>query len=373
MKVSAKQLSSVIAKLYDAALRPELWGDFLRDIAELAHGDSAAVVIQDYRDQSHNVYQQAFVPAKALEDYHRYYGTIDAWSARGEAITDTTWVGTSEMLCPSTELEKTEYYNDFLLKHGISHALFSFIERTSTRVMNLSVYRGSRAGEFPEWGVEMMALLQPHLKRALVLNAHLINAEHRSQSLAFVADASSQKILFLSATGKVIFANRGALSLLKRGDGLTIQSDRLRSDNQSDNARLEKVIRETAATSNGLGLAPGDCVSISRRAGSDLQILITPLPLRMNAAGGAAMVVFIIDPADRILTRNELLQSAFGLTAAEARLACMIAGGQSMEEIADELSVTRNTLKTQLRNVYSKMEINKQHQLTSLVMQLPQY
>lgn len=44
-----------------------------------------------------------------------------------------------------------------------------------------------------------------------------------------------------------------------------------------------------------------------------------------------------------------------------------------MEEITHELSVTRNTLKTQLRNVYSKMDINKQHQLTSLVLQFPQY
>src|SRR6185437_4885241 len=133
-----------------------------------------------------------------------------------------------------------------------------------------------------------------------------------------------------------------------------------------DNARLEKLIRETAATSNGLGLAPGGCLSVSRKAGPDLQVLITPLPLRINAAGGAAVVVFVIDPADRIPTRKELLQSAFGLTTAEARVACMIASGLSIQEIATELSVTRNTLKTQLANVYFKMGVTKQHQLTSL-------
>jgi DNA-binding CsgD family transcriptional regulator len=372
MKVSAKQLSSVIAKLYDAALRPELWNDFLRDVAELTHGDSAAVVIQDYRDQLHNVYQQANIPSEALEQYQEHFGKIDVWSARGEYIKNTTWLGTSEMLCPFNELEGTEYFNDFLRRHDMSHALFSFIERTPTRVMNLSVYRGSKAGEFPEWGVELMALLQPHLKRALVLNTHLTKIEHRSQSLALAADASFQKILFLSSTGKITFANKGALALLSREDGLKIQSDRLRSGSLHDDARLQKLIREAADTANGLRLAPGGCISISRNGGPDIQVLITPLPQRMIPAEGAAMVIFVVDPADRIPTRHELLQTAFGLTMAEARVACIIASGLSLEQIATELAITRNTLKTQLANLYLKIGVSKQHQLTRVILQFPQ-
>lgn len=217
-----------------------------------------------------------------------------------------------------------------------------------------------------------MSLLQPHLKRALSLRSHLTFIEHQSRSFAFTADKSSQKILFLSSDGKIMFANKGALAILDRNDGLTIQGNRLRANNQRENARLDKLIREAAATAHGYKFGAGGCVSISRKAGPDIQLLITPLPMRISVAEGAAVVLFVIDPLNHVASRNELLQSAFGLTAAEARLACMLSSGLSIEDIAHELTVTRNTLKTQMRNLYSKMGVSKQHQLTSLVLQFPQ-
>lgn len=82
---------------------------------------------------------------------------------------------------------------------------------------------------------------------------------------------------------------------------------------------------------------------------------------------GAAVLMFIIDPANKAGIPDTWLMDAYGLTAAEAKVALAISSGLSIPETAHQLRVSPNTIKTQLRNVFAKSGINRQTELARLI------
>ena len=65
---------------------------------------------------------------------------------------------------------------------------------------------------------------------------------------------------------------------------------------------------------------------------------------------------------------TEVLQGLYSLTQAEAELVGLLAQGLSLEEAARQRSVTMNTVRSQLKQVFSKTDTKRQGQLVRLVL-----
>jgi DNA-binding CsgD family transcriptional regulator len=79
-----------------------------------------------------------------------------------------------------------------------------------------------------------------------------------------------------------------------------------------------------------------------------------------------AVVVFV-DPERRLIVPREILRSAFGLTPAEARLANRLSTGDGLGVIADELGVSRETVRNQLKSIFYKTGVHRQSDLVALL------
>jgi len=99
-------------------------------------------------------------------------------------------------------------------------------------------------------------------------------------------------------------------------------------------------------------------------------ILAYPLRLSTVSAGVfadcQALLVFV-DLERRARPPVEALHSAFALTAAESRLAVRMASGSPLEMVADELSISKETARTQLRSVFEKTGVHRQAELVGLL------
>jgi DNA-binding CsgD family transcriptional regulator len=82
---------------------------------------------------------------------------------------------------------------------------------------------------------------------------------------------------------------------------------------------------------------------------------------------GAALLIKVIGPVDRGEGGTDALREAFGLTAAEARVAGLVAAGLSTPEIAAALGVSANTVRTHLAACYDKTGLRSQVMLARLV------
>ena len=82
-------------------------------------------------------------------------------------------------------------------------------------------------------------------------------------------------------------------------------------------------------------------------------------------------MIFITDPEAQSEAPAEVLQSLYGLTPAEAKLAALLAQGKSLTEAATELHVTQNTARTHLKHIFQKTGVNRQSELVKLILNSP--
>jgi DNA-binding CsgD family transcriptional regulator len=66
----------------------------------------------------------------------------------------------------------------------------------------------------------------------------------------------------------------------------------------------------------------------------------------------------------------EILAKTFGLTPSEARLACIIARGAGPDTAAQELKISRETARNQLKSIFSKTGTHRQSELVALLLQV---
>ena len=80
-----------------------------------------------------------------------------------------------------------------------------------------------------------------------------------------------------------------------------------------------------------------------------------------------ARALLILTPLGGEVPSADLLTGLFDLTPAEARVARAIAGGQTIDEAAAALGVSRETIRTQLRAVLAKTGTTRQAELVRLL------
>jgi DNA-binding CsgD family transcriptional regulator len=81
-----------------------------------------------------------------------------------------------------------------------------------------------------------------------------------------------------------------------------------------------------------------------------------------------ALCVFISDPEANRLVPAGRLEAAFDLTAAEARLAALLAAGDDLRSAAAKLRITYGTARARLAQIFQKTETRRQAELVRLLL-----
>jgi DNA-binding CsgD family transcriptional regulator len=123
-----------------------------------------------------------------------------------------------------------------------------------------------------------------------------------------------------------------------------------------------------------LGGAPAGSMSVPRPSdGRLLTILVSPVRGRdvgrFSDLGmrDAAVLLFIVDPANRAGIPMSWIMEGYGLTQAEAKVALAASSGLNIPETANRLGVSINTIKTHLRRVFAKTGTSRQTELARLI------
>ena len=134
---------------------------------------------------------------------------------------------------------------------------------------------------------------------------------------------------------------------------------------------LEASLASGIAVTKGQALTVRDSEFALPRAGKrPLQVAVTPVSWRNQHVDGsarAAAMLFVVDPDVVVLPEADLLQQRFALTRAEARVAVALASAKNVSDIADELSVSRETVRSHVKHVLGKAGVRTQGQFVHLV------
>ena len=130
-------MSSLVARLHDAAVTPEAWPDALTALTDAAGVAGAALII--FNKSTGKVDEAHFcggLSAGYKSDYVRHYAALDPYSP----LLDGSWKKLSECL-PDRLLRKSEWYNDFVLACGVRDILAARLVDTSTHCVILGIHQ----------------------------------------------------------------------------------------------------------------------------------------------------------------------------------------------------------------------------------------
>jgi DNA-binding CsgD family transcriptional regulator len=271
-----------------------------------------------------------------------------------------------DQLVTHADVRRTRFYNDFGRHHDVVRCIVGTIEAERDAVSVLSVNRSDAGQPFDRQEAALLRALMPHLHRAVQLHRRLAEAEALADGSTAALDRLAHGIILVDAMGRVMFANRTADEIVRASDGLSVHDRRLLGARVQDTNALRRLIAEAVDTSRGEGIGAGGMVMLERPSGrATLRILVTPVARRNILFGpaGAAACIFVTDPERFPLPSSAHLQQAFGLTPAETRVAMAILDGKTVERLADELCISRNTARTHLQRLFAKTGAARQADL----------
>ncbi|HJS98218.1 MAG TPA: helix-turn-helix transcriptional regulator [Terriglobales bacterium] len=366
--ISTEALSRLLLTLYSAPASPQLWPNFLEQFVEVLGISGAGIVCQDKKRVKYGYSATTRVDPELLRAYHTYYGKLDPQIPPIAQIVPGQ-ISLGHELCDPEKFRRTEYFNDFVAKYDISLYCALPTSKTTESVEAVTFYTGFH-DETPGKGtLELIRLMTPHLQTALHLRRRMIDLRAQSSSLESAMDLMEYGIMFLDSGRNVLWMNRSAESLLRRADGLSCRGGCLHVSFRIEFERLRSLIESSAGTANGKGAGSGGSMLVSRESARPLTVTVAPLTnVEGRGISGAAAVLFVYDPELQVKPPLDLLQQGYGLTKAEARLALVLVEGHSLKDAAEKCSVTHNTVRSQLKSIFTKTGVRHQGELIRLLL-----
>ncbi len=373
MHLSSEQ--ALLDLIYGAAVDPSLWEPAIAGFSDAIGGSGGWISRLSIINNSGGSADDpiARIDSLWLKRYVEYFeqknplhmvADPDAYARawKPKILSDEDWM-------PRDDLVRTEFFNDFLKPQDMTSCFMIRLARFGHEFVTWNVGRPSRRGRFEQADLETAQRYHPHLIRAYKLSDKLSGLHALQGEISDVLDASPHGLVLVDGDGRIRHTNHAGAGLLRERGVFHVQGGRLSLVNSSVDRTLQRLIGQATAS----GVRSGGNVSLltaSRR---------WPLSLSVSPVAGERLVRFgerrtalicITDLEAGARFPEQKMQTLFGLTMAEARLAGALFEGLSLQDAAARFGISRNTAHVQLARVFDKTGTNAQSALVRLMMRL---
>ena len=168
---------------------------------------------------------------------------------------------------------------------------------------------------------------------------------------------------------RLLLANRSASRLLDSGDGLALSHGRITASRREQVDQLRDLV-DGVCTGKGIGEDEGAGVMTIDR-GDDvrpLSIKVAPVQLNSSDDGSRVAAVFIRDLEIRQSVPPEVVAKLFGLTLPRRASWSSWSRASGHRRSPKSSGVSLNTVRNQLKQIFSKTNTGRQSELISLVL-----
>ncbi len=255
------------------------------------------------------------------------------------------------------EIERDNYYQKFLRPIGFGWCVGTSIRSPCGDTLVFSIEKRHAKGPVPRSVAGELDQLRPHLARASLLSGRIGLERARATVAAF--EMLGLPAVVMTSRGKALAVNS---AMAAYSTEIRIGA---RDEVQFVNSAAQAVLTGTIEGRRG----QAGC-SIPVPGVAEAPFVAHVLPLRgagLDVFTGATSLLYVTPVSQQNPPAAELLQALFDLTPAEARVAGLIAAGHTIDSITSTLSVTSNTVRTQLKSIFNKTGVSRQAELASLL------
>jgi len=210
---------------------------------------------------------------------------------------------------------------------------------------------------------QRIRFIAKHLASANRVLSHVYNCRWDATISSTIMDSAPRGLTVLGPGGHVGYATSKARVILNMDDGLTLKKGKIRFDNPVLEAEFYKNVGELEGKGKG-----AYNVAVERPSGKPaFQLMLigmmTTSGTQQSIMNQPFLTLFVHNPNDQVKLSSKQLQRYFSFTKAEANVARAAFKFSSLQEAADSLNVSINTVRTHLRKVYEKANVNSQSEL----------
>jgi DNA-binding CsgD family transcriptional regulator len=354
----------LVGQVYDAAVEPGRWPQVLEILSDFLEGAATKLTFQNVRT-SRSEANSVRMPPEADVTYAQYYYKTNVFLQRIAKLRAGTLIPVWNLL-PREVYQRSEFYNDFCRPNDMCHPIGVVLANEPDVRVVFTCGSARVAGEFEPEHLDRLRRIGPHLVRAASVSLRLSRSEIARNANAEALDRVTQGVLIVAADGEILFANRAAEALLAEADGIRTEKSALRASRSADVAQFQRLIATAAERSETAGGVMALARPVPRRP---LSVLVAPLMIESTwfVTGRPAAIVFVADPDSAPQTAQDQLSNLYRLTPAEAAVAMVIARGEGLQVVADELEISLSTARTHLQHVFEKTETRRQAELVRLI------
>jgi DNA-binding CsgD family transcriptional regulator len=359
--VDEERLLAASRRLGDAAVDPMIWPEIMEQVCVATRATGAVLLQSDSRTPD--------VPRTAgLDEYQRssYFG--DGWYARDiraergvPLLLQGAKVITDQDILTPEEMPRFGLYAESLIPNGLQwFAVIGF--RAGSALWGLSIQRATREGPFDRHNKRVLGRLSDRLTETATLSKVVGRAVLTGMTNAL--ELINRPAIALDRSGRVLGVNQAAETIFD--DELRVRDGRLFARDRQARAALAQLVDQMRTTPDTAAL-PVAPIVVHRETRRPLVIRVLPVDgaTRTPFLGARALLALLDLNAER-RPDCAVVAQAFGLSPAETRLAALIATGLSPERAAEQLGVTRETVRTQLKAIFAKTGTSRQAELVAL-------
>jgi DNA-binding CsgD family transcriptional regulator len=363
-----KQLDQLIGLLYETAIDPSRWGKAMELCALYAGGIAAHMLTIDKRlnQPVFSAHGGKITTQDNEADYVNHYISIDPRIKMMEDIAVHKW-----WFCHAhfnqQFVNRSEFYQDFLIPNSARYSMGAWVDDGMEQHTVIGLMRTAKQEAFGEDERNVAQRFGGHLQRALRLQNHTQSLQAKAELGARAIDALALAMLIVDGTGVILHLNSSAELLLNnRVCSLNSKAGRLSASHPAKKNSLAALI----ANATGYPAVGG---AMFLNGAENRQVFVTPLPAASAFVRDwqTPLALVLVMEAGKTLSPLQLLGKLYDLSPAELRVASALLVGNSPEDYGQQAGVTMNTVRTQLKSLFTKTGTHRQSELVAVLSRVP--
>jgi DNA-binding CsgD family transcriptional regulator len=360
-----EEFSSLIDKIYNAAVNPTLWTDVIEQMTQFL-GGVAATMVMGYPNNLDKQITYSFgcdaIYKRLCDRKHR--SGPDLWRPLSSNFEVGEIFNTAD--ARQTTLKGNSLSPEFLELQAAGDNFVCVLERspdTFAAFGLLSREKDRRRDTI----LRRMRLTMPHLRRALLIGKAIQLSDAETAAFTDILEALRAGVFLLDARQRLVHVNESGRRMLAEGVLFKTARGKLTAEDPEGARILEKAV-EMAASAAKTAAVRTSAVLLKTR--SNRRYIAYLSPITSDAAGtrnGAVAALFVRKADGEISSSCEIVAKHYNLTPTEKRVLHAMAEAGSVPEIACTLGVARSTVKTHLHRVFAKTHTQRQADLIKLL------
>ena len=357
---------NAVDQFYEAAVSPGQWPGALAALAKAVNGAGAALLPSD--PELHGIAASLSLKAP-LERYTRS-GQFKNDAMHDEARSAMLFKGfcTRQELAAAGSFAGKPFLGDYMQAEGFGGFAAAGVWQPFGEYVYVAVQRAAGAPDFTREDCVALDRSLAHFRRAASVAMQL--GLSRNEGVLDGFSALRRAAALIDQNGGIARINAPAEAML--GQEITLREARLTLNDPRSQARLDGQIRVSLDQTGSNDHEYGDFV-IVRRKQHLRPIVLQVIPLVGSASDifrSASAILLFNDLERQTRSRADMLAAALELRPSEARVAGLLADGNTLADIGENLKLSRETVRSYVKAILVKARVNKQSAFVSVASRL---